>query len=51
MEGLEKLHQQLENSTIESLSLVVLYRFLAPPPLTPPHTHIYTPGMHVQGLF
>lgn len=40
MEGLEKLHQQLENSTIESLSLVVLYHFLAPPPLI--HTHTYT---------
>lgn len=46
MEGLEKLHQQLEKSTIDSLSLVVLSHILAPsPPYT--HTHTHTPGMHV----
>lgn len=39
MEGLEKLHQQLENSTSDSLPLVVLYHILAPPSLIHTHTH------------
>lgn len=39
MEGLEKLHQQLEKSTIDSLSLIVLSHILAP---SPPSTHTHT---------